>query len=53
MGAPIPPVEHATYERVVEEARRQTNEEAFAAAWAEGYALPLEQLLDELLKSAR
>jgi len=53
IGAPIPPVERAAYERMVEEARRQAQEQAFAAAWAEGDALPLEQLLAELLKSAQ
>jgi tetratricopeptide (TPR) repeat protein len=51
--APMPPVERTAYERAVEEARRHAHEEAFASAWAEGYALPLEQVLAELLRTAK
>ncbi len=46
MGTPIPPVYRARYERSVSAARAQLGEKAFAAAWAEGRALTLEQVLD-------
>jgi predicted ATPase/DNA-binding CsgD family transcriptional regulator len=45
MGAPIWPVERAPYERSVAAARALLGERAFAAAWAEGRAMPLEQEL--------
>ncbi|MFL5658472.1 MAG: tetratricopeptide repeat protein [Ktedonobacteraceae bacterium] len=44
-GAPIPPVEHAPYDRSVAAARALLGERAFAAAWAEGRTMPLEQVL--------
>ncbi len=45
LGAPIPPVMRAAYERSVAAARTQLGEKAFAAAWAEGRAMTLEQVL--------
>jgi predicted ATPase/class 3 adenylate cyclase/DNA-binding CsgD family transcriptional regulator len=45
MGTPIPPVEHASYERSVAAARSQLGEQAFAAAWAEGRIMSPEQAL--------
>jgi len=46
MGAPIPPVERAAYDRSVAAARAQLGEKSFAAAWAEGRSMTPEQALD-------
>jgi predicted ATPase/DNA-binding CsgD family transcriptional regulator len=46
IGAPLPPAFRPSYERTVAMARTQLGKEAFAAAWAEGRATPLEQLLE-------
>jgi hypothetical protein len=45
MGTPIPPAYRADYERSVASARSQLGEQAFAAAWEEGRAMTLEQVL--------
>ncbi len=45
IGAPIPPVYRAAYERAVTSARAQLGEKAFAAAWAQRRTMPLEQVL--------
>ena len=45
MGAPIPPVYRADYERAVAAARAQLGEKAFAAAWVEGRTMTPEQAL--------
>jgi predicted ATPase/class 3 adenylate cyclase/DNA-binding CsgD family transcriptional regulator len=45
-GVPIPPVERATYEQAVATARSQLGVRAFAAAWAKGRAMTLEQVLE-------
>ena len=45
IGAPIPPVYRAEYERSVATARVLLGEKAFAAAWAEGRAMSPEQAL--------
>jgi DNA-binding CsgD family transcriptional regulator len=45
IGAPIPPVYRAAYERVVKAARAQFGEKVFTAAWAEGRTMPLEHVL--------
>jgi len=45
IGALIPPVEEADYERWVATARSQLGEEAFAAAWREGRIMSPEQAL--------
>lgn len=42
--APMPPIYRAGYTRAVTTAREQLGEEAFQAAWAEGRAIPLEQV---------
>jgi hypothetical protein len=47
LGTPLPPVEHAHYERTVAAARTALGEGAFAAAWAAGQTLPLEQAIAE------
>jgi predicted ATPase/DNA-binding CsgD family transcriptional regulator len=46
MGTPIPPAYRADYERSVAPVRTQLGEQAFAAAWAEGRAMTLEQVVD-------
>jgi tetratricopeptide (TPR) repeat protein len=43
LGAPLPPVEQAEHERQLAAARAALGEERFAAAWAEGQAMPLGQ----------
>jgi predicted ATPase/class 3 adenylate cyclase/DNA-binding CsgD family transcriptional regulator len=45
IGTPLPPVERVPYDRAVEALRTQLGEQAFAAAWAEGRTLSLEQAL--------
>jgi hypothetical protein len=44
-GHPLPPVMRAEYERNVAAARAQLGEEAFAAAWAAGRAMTVEQAI--------
>jgi tetratricopeptide (TPR) repeat protein len=50
MGAPLPPVDRPEFERSVAAARALLGEEAFAAAWAEGRAAPLEQAIRSALE---
>jgi non-specific serine/threonine protein kinase len=45
IASPIPPNSQADYERVVDIARAQLDETAFAAAWAAGRALTLDQAI--------
>jgi ATP/maltotriose-dependent transcriptional regulator MalT len=45
IGAPMPPVQRAGYERMVSAARDQLNEEVFARAWAQGQRMTAEQVL--------
>jgi DNA-binding NarL/FixJ family response regulator len=45
MGAPMPPVERADYERALATARALLGEKTFAAAWEEGRTMTLEQAL--------
>ena len=51
MGWPLPPVSRADYERDVAAARAQLGEATFAAAWAAGRALPLEQAITDALNA--
>jgi predicted ATPase/DNA-binding CsgD family transcriptional regulator len=48
-GTPLPPIERAAYEHEVAAVRAQMGEAAFAAAWAAGQAMPLEQASDAAL----
>ena len=50
IGAPLPPDERADYEQTLAAARTALGEEAFARAWAEGRATPLEQTITDVLK---
>ncbi len=52
MGAPIPPIERVDYERSVAAVRTQLGGKAFAAAWAEGRTMPLEQAITNALSAA-
>jgi tetratricopeptide (TPR) repeat protein len=45
MGTPIPPAYRADYERSVAATRTQLGAQAFAAAWEEGRAMTVEQVL--------
>ncbi len=47
IGAPMPPIDRADYERAVAAARVRLGQEAFAAAWAEGQTMTPEQALAE------
>jgi len=45
LGAPLPPIYRADYERCAAAARAQLGEQAFAVAWAEGRGMTWEQAL--------
>ncbi len=45
IGVPLPPVDRAIYEHQVTAARAQIDAAAFAQAWEEGRAMPLEQAI--------
>ena len=44
------PVDRPDYEQAVEVARKELGEEAFAAAWAEGRTMSVEQVIIEVLR---
>jgi tetratricopeptide (TPR) repeat protein len=48
-GIPLPPVNRADYDRDVVVARAQLDEPTFAAAWADGQQMTLEQAIAEAL----
>jgi hypothetical protein len=48
-GIPLPPVYRAAYEHALAAVRAQLDEAAFAASWAAGQALSLEQAITEAL----
>jgi hypothetical protein len=50
IGCRPPPAARATYERAIALARGQFGDEAFAAVWAEGRAMSLEQAIAEALQ---
>jgi ATP/maltotriose-dependent transcriptional regulator MalT len=45
MGAPLPPIYRADYERSVATARLELGAQVFDAAWSEGHAMTAEQVL--------
>jgi predicted ATPase/class 3 adenylate cyclase len=53
IGAPLAPGERADYDRHLAAARAALGEGAFAAAWAEGRALPMEQAIALALDETR
>src|SRR5262249_55747484 len=44
-GAQVPPLDRASYARSVDRARARLGQEAFAAAWGAGRAMPLVQAI--------
>jgi hypothetical protein len=46
---PLPPVNRPNYERAVAAARAPLDDKAWVAAWVEGRAMPLEQVIAEAL----
>ena len=50
IDVPRLPADRADYEQAVASARAQLGEEAFAAAWQEGWTMKLEQVIDDALK---
>jgi tetratricopeptide (TPR) repeat protein len=53
LGTPRWPIDQPEYERELAALRAALGEEAFAAAWAAGSSLPLEQALDEVERERR
>jgi tetratricopeptide (TPR) repeat protein len=49
VGWPLPPAKRAERDRTVAAVRRSLGEEAFAAVWARGHALPLEEAIKDTL----
>jgi non-specific serine/threonine protein kinase len=49
IGAPLPPVDRAAYERCVAVVRARLGEERFVAAWGEGQALTVAEAVSEAL----
>ncbi len=45
IGAPLPPVDRRRYDVAIADIRAQLDEPTFAAAWAEGQAMTLEQAI--------
>ena len=50
IGAPLPPSERTRYDQQVAQVRSVIGEDAFAAAWAEGRAMTLEQVVKYALE---
>ncbi len=51
IGAPLPPVYHADYDRSVAAVRSSLGEKAFAATWAQGRAMTPEQAIVQALET--
>jgi predicted ATPase len=49
IGAPLTPAEQVTLEATLEPARRALTDTLGAAAWLEGWALPVEKIVEEVL----
>ena len=49
MGWPLPPSGYAEHDHTVAAAREALGEDAFEAAWANGHALPLEEVIADTL----
>jgi tetratricopeptide (TPR) repeat protein len=49
IGWPLPPAKRAEHDRTVAAARAVLGEDTFAAAWARGHALPLEEAIRDTL----
>jgi predicted ATPase/class 3 adenylate cyclase/Tfp pilus assembly protein PilF len=53
IGVPLPPADAAEYERCLAATRDQLGQDAFTAAWAEGCAMSLEEIMAFALETAR
>ena len=51
IGWNLPPAKRAGHDRTVAAVRGALGEEAFAAAWARGYALPLEEAITDAVNN--
>ena len=51
VGAPLTPAEQAKLEESLEAARRVLSNNADLAVWMEGWAMPIEQAIQEALSS--
>ena len=51
IGAPVPPVDRAGYDSQVAAMRSQLDEARFAAAWAEGRAMTIEEAVEYALQA--
>jgi predicted ATPase/serine/threonine protein kinase len=49
IGAPRPPAEQAKLESILDSARQTLSETSRAAAWSEGWAMPVEKAIEEVL----
>jgi predicted ATPase/class 3 adenylate cyclase/Tfp pilus assembly protein PilF len=52
IGAPLPPSEREGHDQTLKRAHEQLGEESFAAAWADGYAMKLDQAITYALESS-
>ena len=50
-GWPLPSAKRAEHDRSVAAAREALGEEVFAATWARGHALPLEETITDAVKN--
>jgi tetratricopeptide (TPR) repeat protein len=53
LGAPLPAAERPDYERALAAARNVAGPAAFAAAWKIGQAMPIEQVIGDVLAASR
>jgi predicted ATPase/class 3 adenylate cyclase len=53
IGAPLPPSEHEGHDQTLKLAHERLGEESFAAAWADGYAMKLDQAITYALSEKR
>jgi predicted ATPase/serine/threonine protein kinase len=51
LGVPLNPAEQAKYEKALEAARQKLGSAASLAPWMEGWAMPLDQAIEEALNS--
>ena len=52
IGWPLPPARRTEHDRTVAAARGALGEDAFAAAWARGHALPLQEAITDTLSNS-
>jgi hypothetical protein len=49
-STPLPPVKRHKYQQLVESLQQQLDQPTFTAGWAEGRAIPVEQLIREAIE---